>query len=595
MFRIAKQLEISRRIRQCQTAEELLQWLNVINNHTINIKLIDLWLKIVEHEICLEEGKRIVSNEFINCKSQFDNQAVDKLLTSGITQVELQSNHVYTGNSIRQLDCLSNGVLGHVSLYLPIESNLNLSITSHSFHKKIQNDQCLGSKDQKWNTITLNSTMLDVINKNNCIVQCMHKCTQIEIIGSHCNLHCSNCALSRLIHKINYTKNCDLVWFKYIWSFVRCIFVSNDYRCALQHIPIPWILEQAAHHQFLIPISVIGAPENMRGQKKLNHTIVKNFAKRVKSYINDNPDKIIRQIQQIWYDRTQCDMVKIRTSFGNNLTGIRLQLPAAWDDDCRFQDLETFFKIFHENLNFLLIDTDYNCIGNFNIESELFNNNKQLCDDLEKTENQLPFGKFLTKYNCQNKCLPQISHLEIIFGDVIAYQKPLLFKLLNHDKLMKLLNLQGSLKWLSMRLGNRALFNKRNIDIENLIELAISKHDNLEGCCYRLYTAGCLINYPARKKFFHLANATLLQMAIKPTLKYVYLVHNPSGSTQKKIFKYTVKIKSKNELLQSNRHLLRKKISSTVDDSIEDAKQIWQKDYSVQIKHCFQIERDYSV
>ena len=66
--------------------------------------------------------------------------------------------------------------------------------------------------------------------KITCIVECMHKCTKIEISGSHFNSRCANCPLSRLIDKIliNHTKNYDLVWFKYIWNNMIVIYVSND-------------------------------------------------------------------------------------------------------------------------------------------------------------------------------------------------------------------------------------------------------------------------------------------------------------------------------------------------------------------------------
>ena len=46
---------------------------------------------------------------------------------------------------------------------------------------------------------------------------------------------------------------------------------------------------------------------------------------------------------------------------------------------------------------------------NFSIVSQLFKNNQQLCQDLAKTEQQLPLNQFLEKYNCQNKCLPTIN------------------------------------------------------------------------------------------------------------------------------------------------------------------------------------------
>ena len=594
MFRIAKQLEISRLIFQCQTAKALCQWSKVIVIYTDDIKLIDAQFKIITNQICLEEGKRIVSNAFIKHKSKFSNHSIDQLLTLGSNQLQLIDKHINTYNiNICQLDYSPNGVLGHISQYLSLRSNLQLSVVSHSFHKKIQNHQYfqLIRNRQKSKKIRLNPRMLHTINKNNCIVECMHKYTWIEISGSYSNSRCTNCPLSRLIDKINHTKNYDLVWFRYIWNNMTVIYISNDYSCALQHIPMSWIL-QHSHGQASKPIEVI-ASQNIPGNTLMNKTIVKNFAKCVKKYINDNPSKNIRKIQRIWYD-DECDMIEIYSLFGNNLTGIMLDLPRLWDNKCRFEDLDTFFKIFHENVDWLEIAMECYDNDNFNVVAQLFKNNQQLFDDLNKTEKQMPFNQFLKKYNCQNKRLPQIKHLAIVFGKLVVYHQSTLFKLLYHDKIIKLLNLQGSVNCFSILFGEAADLTAHNVGIENVIELTIPRFDNLEECWYTL-DATYFMNQAALQKFFHLVNVTLFQMAMhmKPTMKCVHLLVWTQGQNYHEYdsLEYKIKIEDKNELLYCNQHLLRKKISLIVDNSIQDVK----KYCSIKIKQCFKIESAYSV
>ena len=227
-----------------------------------------------------------------------------------------------------------------------------------------------------------------------------------------------------------------------------------------------------------------------------------------------------------------------------------IDLPRLWDNKCRFKDLDTFFKTFHQNVNWLEICVDSCKIGN--IASQLFKNNQQLFDDLNKTEKQLPFDQFLKKYNCQYRFLPQIKHLAIVFDKLVSDDQSILFKLLYHDKIIKLLNLQVSVNCFSMFFDRAADLAKYNVGIENLIELTLSRLDSLEECWYTV-DKKYLRNQAAMQKFFHLANVTLFQMAIhmKPTMKCVrLLVYTIRGRRDyHKSLEYTIKIEDKNELL----------------------------------------------
>ena len=604
MFRISKQLAISQSIRACQTTEELCQWFRVIIN-----------------QIDIHDARKITAKTFLEFKSRFNDQLIDHLLVSGpikytIANNEINNDSVKTNNNdnkqnktICKFDLLPNGVFYHISSYLPIKSNLNLSMTSHSCHEKVQNDSCLGiNKGGDHDIVKLNPVMVDNVAQNNCIMECIHKHTSIDIDTpghwAYSDIDCTNCPVSRLINKINSNsnKNYDLLWFKKIWQNVTNIYISNSYACVLKHIPISWLFQDK--HQVLKPIQVLAAAKESNGSRGccINKTIMKSFAKRVKNYINcndnpENPGKKIRQIQRIWYDSNECDSIEIDSSFGNSLTGILVHLPRLWDNKCRFQDLETFFNIFHKNINWLEVFIDKNNIGDRDIISQLFKNNLQLCHDLNKTEEQLPFNQFLKRYDCQNKCLPKIGHLAIDFENIFSYEQSALFKLLNNDKIMKLFNVQESVCSLSFLLFpgvTEVIKHDWKTNIENLIGLVLSKLDSLTACRYTVRPQNTIIQQDM-EKCFDLSNAILLHMLLKPKARHVSAMISPRKWTHKTVVKFRLKIENKNELLYCNRDALKRKISSLVNDSIQAAKQIWCKSNETKIEQRFQFERDYSM
>ena len=596
MFRISKQLEISRRIRDCETTQELCQW-----------------FQILADSIGVQKARRLAANGFLTVKSQLDNQSIDKILSSAPTTTHPSNNNdtathskdskMHTLNQSKriprcQLDSLPKGIIFHILSYLAIKSNLNVSMTSHSFHKKIQNDQCF--HDQDCDIIQLDPQILTTIGKNNCVMQCLHTNKKIYICTPHnypwSSSPCNNCPLSRLIDKIK-NKNYDLLWFKIIWKNMKNIYVSNNYPCTLKHIPISWIFED--EHQVLKPINVFGAAPQEKGDSHINHSIIVNFAKCMKNYINDNPDKKFRKIQRIWYDCKHCDTIEILSSFGENTTGILIDLPRLWDNKSRFGDLKTFFKIFHKNLNWLEILIDDNNIGNNSIVSQLFKrDNKQLCDDLNKTKKQLSFNQFLKKHNCQNNSLPKHTDLAIDFQMHVPYSQSVLFKLLNNDKIIKLLNVRKSVKylWLTSLPCAKEII-KHELDIKMRCQLTICKLDNLRGFDYTLDHPDYLPKEEEMAKFFGLAKEFSMQMVMKPTAKYVSLTIGSHESIDEKKFKHIIKIENKNELSQQNRDALKTKISSIVDHSINVAKQFCSKSgfVDVTIEQYFQFDRDYSM
>ena len=264
MFRFSKQLEISRLINKCKTTDELCQW-----------------FRNVVEEIGVENSKRILSNGFLQFKSHLNNQQLDKLLASKPTQGQISTNFscniddnkIDKGNetqskNVSKLDLVSDHVFFHISFYLLTKESLNLSMTSHSFHKKTQNNECFCASRLKLlrgkcSSVNLNEKILNTIDSNNCIMECMHKYTQIDINTvtgyQYSNLCCNKCPLSCVVDKINNNNhiNYDLLWFKTIWSNITYIYISNQFGCVLKHVPISWILENK--NQVLKPIKVLGA------------------------------------------------------------------------------------------------------------------------------------------------------------------------------------------------------------------------------------------------------------------------------------------------------------------------------------------------
>ena len=586
LFRIAKQLKLSNLIDKCETSQ-----------------LFCRWLKFNLDEMGMKNGIRFMANMFLKHKSLLDNNLVDQFLESA--QMYFENNDIKKQNkqnkSKLNLNSLPNGVLCHISFYLPLSSCLKLSMTSHSFHEKIQNNQCLGVKsqhDRDNKMIKLCPQILTIIGENNCIMECMHKHTRIDIKSSDndCSWDCNDCPLSHLIDKIEKDENYDLLWFKRIWSNMQWIYISNEYPCVLNHVPMSWIFD--AHHNSY-DIETLGTPpdgSNLTVRISMSKEIVDNFAKKFKSYLNDSRGKETRKIRRLWHCRVKCDFIQIFSSFGHCLTGVSLDLPRIWDDNkCRFEQLDTFFKVFHENLTLLEIHMDRDKIGSSSIASQLFKNNKPLSNDLEKSEQELPFNQFLKKYNCQNKCLPKIWSLEMAFYKIFPHEQSALSKLIKNDKIMKLLNLQQSVRCVTFLLGPIDVnTDTRKVDIQNLNQLAISKLDNLE---YGEYSF-CLnerINKDEIEKYLTLANDLVLQMAIKHGTKCVYLAIGVRDWIYQQALSYKLKIETKDELLYKNRDSLRKKISCIVNDSIEDVKKIWIENPLVIMKIVFEFERAFSV
>ena len=129
MFRISKQLEISRLIRDCETIEEVCQW-----------------FRVLVESIGVQKARRLVANEFLTVKSRLDNQSIDKILSStpitnrpgnnDTTKKHDQDSQIDTVVIARcELDSLSNGIIFDIVSYLPMKSTLNVSMTNHSFHK----------------------------------------------------------------------------------------------------------------------------------------------------------------------------------------------------------------------------------------------------------------------------------------------------------------------------------------------------------------------------------------------------------------------------------------------------------------------------
>ena len=191
--------------------------------------------------------------------------------------------------------------------------------------------------------------------------------------------------------------------------------------------------------------------------------------------------------------------------------------------------------------------------------------------------------------------MPKIKNFIIDFDDHVSFNQSILSKLLNNDKIVKLLNVQQSVNCLQVHLLPDVFeVIQHKSDIANLCGLTISKFDNLEKGVWLLNS-----DYPMfsqqRKELFGLIKELLLQMLVKPTTKYTYLKMTQSDTIYEKKFIYTIKIENKNQLPYCKRDTLKSKISSKVDQSIKDVKDTWHKFRDIRIEQCFKFEREYSI
>ena len=202
-------------------------------------------------------------------------------------------------------------------------------------------------------------------------------------------------------------------------------------------------------------------------------------------YLSQSPLPLeSRKICRIWFDYKQIDTFKMVTKFGNNLKGFVFYLPNNnYDNNSikmkiqnRFCSLKTFFRIFHNQIDWIEIhiDIDDDIVNNDNDNNEWivgqffikYNLNKNLLKDLNLSQEILSFESFLIKYDCGNMIdnLPNIKTLNINFdGNNYNYyykikndndnddNNNVLTILLKHDKLMKLLNFSKSVETISFK------------------------------------------------------------------------------------------------------------------------------------------------
>ena len=193
MYRIAKQLHISHSIRQCKDPHDIHHFLDAL-----------------ALEMNCENAQNLISRIFLSTKSQFSEQALDRLFkvcqdiptTDYPTKLKCVSKTIQnngnlscnTNTSIKnikqsqahqQMLSLNSDVLSTIGVYLKFQSLILLSRTCHALHEMIQCHQVLGvliknigfSSDivkVKSNCIHLTDKMLQLIYNNNCIAQPLH-------------------------------------------------------------------------------------------------------------------------------------------------------------------------------------------------------------------------------------------------------------------------------------------------------------------------------------------------------------------------------------------------------------------------------------
>ena len=664
MFRISKQLQIVEGITESTTHDQLAGW-----------------LKVIVLELSLSHAKNLASQLFLHSKQKLSNDALDKLLKhkessqktekKGLADDTKQNCTSYDFNVNSDansrscyLSALSKDEFIKIGSYLSAKSRLYLSMTNRLFHRRVQNrdyfEQCDKNHSSDKEGIKLSEKRLTTIYNNNCIVECLHTKDILQIVCKSVKNNCQSqnerdCILSKLIDKVGLglgsscdydcvniknigNINYDLIWLRKVLGNVKCLYVSNNWSCAFDHLPMEWLFSHKVNYNNLEckestpkPIKIIGSnSRDSNRSRKLSKTSLeiltkkyqeyhkkliekqKSINKKIKNYDDHDTDSkdnndcknkmVTRSISYIWFDRQKCDPFHVCQTFGNNLTGMILEVPRNWDNKCRLETLDQFFSVFHHNLNSLEIHVDRaqkkNRVSNSNnnnsnqdIINHWFKNNDQLCKDLRTTEDELPFDAFLTKYGCNGNRygLAQIRSFVIDFDRNI--ENSMILQIFNNDKLMRLLNIEQTVYSLMLR-----FFDKYNTWFAKRSSIcAISKLVNVSAILIELRhkEMGSDDGYDSQleKLYSLLLIDILVEIAIK-SLKMNQLNVQLQNYNSPKNFNYTIKINSKHELAYNNRENLRNKISLIVQKSHNDAIQALKTNST---KQMFRFERCYTM
>ena len=275
LTRIAKQLEISKNILQIRRNSDILELLDLMA-HCLNVK----------------SKQRLLAKFFLSIKSELDSESIDSLLF-------LTSNSNTNGNKKRQKESslrqMPKDIFYHITSYLPLESSIYLSITNHTFHSIVENEEywnkysLISSNAYK---LTLDDTKLQVIYDNNCICECLSRyCKHLYIeCWDEDEIHCqdctinSKCILYKLIESIK-NGNCDLSWFASILSHIKRLHVSNQWHCAFNHLPMSWIFDQCENNKCIRKTKVIDIIGSTDGNENLSDEAILLFAKKYHKYI----------------------------------------------------------------------------------------------------------------------------------------------------------------------------------------------------------------------------------------------------------------------------------------------------------------------
>ena len=632
MFRIAKQIEISRNILICDNDAHIARWLQEIARELDNTTNIN----------------QFVCNFFLKRKSELSDEAIERLLAFGNTlsssvaintstnvETSFKSNTKdKNSNSERKetliLSKLHKDVFNNIGSYLPIQSSLKLATTSHKFHQFVQNNEYFQhySKGCQWK---LDDTILKTACKYNCILQCFHKCTNVRLHVDSKQINCyndfrygrrrrdgsmKNCILKQIVNKIEKDKNHDLIWFKQIFGKIECLYVSNDWRCAFQDIPMSWLFDINYNYNYnndetlsAAPLKVIGGLTDL-GRKSKNRGVTTDLSQNASSLFTSRYQHYfvqkcqrdlskVRKLKRLWIDWDD-DVFSRLLELEGNFDGIMTQLPQdrvyshkGVNTRFEFNSLRQFFQIFHSRVKWLeILIHSQTMWRNYNYFDILSSNNQDytildkifpfsddstiLIEDLEKTEAEMTFEQFLMRYKCESLKLPTIEQFKVHIGGLDDCK--ILLYILKHDKLMKLINLFNSVIDFSV-----AIDYNENLQqpLKQVLSIVIDNFQMIKKIRIRIgsnYTKGnaTSIGLMVRNVFSDILSNLLVQCVISTKDKTIDMISITVGRGNK-VFggRNKVIIENNDELLNRNRNQLTEKINRITVQSCQRCQNLW--------------------
>ena len=157
--------------------------------------------------------------------------------------------------------------------------------------------------------------------------------------------------------------NFDLQWFKQLFGNIKRIFISNEWGCAFEHLPMNWLFNKQNDNS--PDIDIIGAVARDGSPTRLGNEALEKLSRRYHEYYETKKlfcrvnisgenevdiNSSIRPIHRLWYNNSQVDSHRILSRFHKNYHAVLVDL---LENQYKFQNIHQFLQVIHSKVTWL--------------------------------------------------------------------------------------------------------------------------------------------------------------------------------------------------------------------------------------------------